>query len=73
MRAPIQYAQIRTEEIVQKLPEQDATEALTDDLGQFKRFLDPISIAVGGGSSILSWVFDFFRAQEVKKVRQDYT
>ena len=68
MRAPIKFARIRMEEIVQKLPEQDATEALTDNLGRFKLFLDPISIAVGVGSSILGWVLDFFRAQGVKKV-----
>ena len=58
------------EEILQK---HDATEALSDDLGRFKRFLDPISIAVGVGSSILRWVFDFFRAQKVKSLRKDLT
>lgn len=58
-------------EILQKLPEQHTIAALTDDLGRYKRFLDPISIAVGVGSSILSWVFDFFRAQEFQTLKKD--
>ena len=58
-------------EILQKLPEQDATEALTDQGGRYKRFFDPVSIAVGVGSSILGWVFDFFRAKEVQNLQND--
>ena len=73
MRALIQYARIHMEEIHQKLPKQDATEALTDTLERFKRFLDPIYIAIGVSSSILKWVFDFFQAQEVKILWQDPT
>ena len=60
MRSPIQYSRIRMDEILQKLPKQDASEALSDARGRYKRFFDPISIAVGVGSSILGWVFDFF-------------
>ena len=71
MRAPVQYARIRLNEILQKLPKQDSTAALTDDLGRYKRFLDPVSIAIGVGSSILGWVFDFFRAQEVQTLKKD--
>ena len=71
MRAPIQYSRIRMEEILQKLPEQDASEALSDARGRYKRFFDPISIAVGVGSSILGWVFDFFKAKEVQNLKKD--
>ena len=59
------------EEILQKLPEQDASEALSDARGRYKRFFDPISIAVGVGSSILGWVFDFFKAKEVQNLKKD--
>ena len=58
-------------EILQKLPEQDITAALTDDKGRYKRFLDPVSIAIRVGSSILGWVFNFFRAQEVQTLKKD--
>ena len=73
MRAPIQYTQIRMEEILQKLPDLEATKVLSEDLGRFKRFLDPIYIAVVVGSSILGWVFNFFRAPDVKCLWQERT
>ena len=68
MRAPVQYARIRLNEILQKLPKQDTTAALTNDLGRYKRFLDSVSIAIGVSSSILGWVFHFFRVQEVQNL-----
>ena len=58
-------------EILQKLPEQDASEALSDAKGRYKRFFDPVFIAVGVGSSSRGWVFDFFRAKEVQNLRKD--
>ena len=58
-------------EILQKLPEQDALEALSDARGCYKRFFDPVSIAVGVGSSILGWAFDFFKAKEVLNLKKD--
>ena len=39
--------------------------------GRYKRFFDPVSIAVGVGSSILRWVFDFFKAKEVQTLKKD--
>ena len=33
--------------------------------------MDPVSIAIGVGSSILGWAFDFFRAQEVQTLKKD--
>lgn len=71
MRAPVQYARIWLNKILQKLPEQDSTAALINDKGRYKRFLDPVSIAIGVGSSIMGWVFDFFRAQEVQTLKRD--
>ena len=57
--------------ILQKLPEQDASES--NAKGSYKCFFDPVSIANGVGSSILGWVFDFFRAKEVQDLRKDLT
>ena len=55
-------------QILQKLLEQDASEALSDAKSHYKCFLDLLSIAVGVGSSFLGWVFDFFRAKEVQNL-----
>ena len=71
MQAPMQYSRIRMEEILQKLPEQDATEALTDNLGWYKCFFNPVSIVVVIGSSISGQVFDLFRGEIVKIIWQD--
>ena len=59
------------DEILQKLPEQDITAALTDYQDRYKHFLDLVSIAIGVGSSILGWVFNFFWAQEVQTLKND--
>ena len=72
MRAPIEYSRIGMNEILQKIPEQDASEAFSDDKGRYKIFFGPVSIAVGKGSSNLGWVFDFFRAKEVQNLKKDF-
>jgi hypothetical protein len=70
MQVPILFAQRRYNEVLRKLPEHDVTGTLTHEPGRFRR-LDPITAAVTAGTSILGWVFEFFKAKEIQNIRED--
>jgi hypothetical protein len=62
MEVPIDFAQVRYEDILKKLPEHDASDGLVDEHGRYKRF-DPVTAAIGVGTSIIGWVFRVFQSQ----------
>ena len=70
MEVPIDFAQVRYEDILKKLPEHDAADGLKDEQGRYKRF-DPITAAIGVGTSIIGWVFEYFKAKEVQGIKAD--
>ena len=65
MEVPIDFAQVRYEDILKKLPEHDASDGLVDEHGRYKRF-DPVTAAIGVGTSIIGWVFEYFKAKEIQ-------
>ena len=70
MSGPIEFAQVRYEDILKKLPEQDASQSLVDDHGRYKRF-EPVIAAIGVGTLIIGWVFEYFKAKEVQGIKAD--
>ena len=70
MEVPIDFAQVRYEDILKKLPEHDASDGLVDEHGRYKRF-DPVTAAIGVGTSIIGWVFEYFKAKEIQGIKAD--
>lgn len=71
MEVPIEFAEMRYHNILEKLPEQSSSQSLSDYKGRFKRFIEPITAAFGVGASIIGWFFEFFKAKEFYRIRED--